>query len=490
MKRAAAYTRFSSDKQTEASTAAQMTQILDYAKKNGYSIVKTYSDEALSGFLDANKREGLKELIRDAKKFSFSYVLVWNFDRLARKRKIMLELREFLEENGITLISITQDIPKGPDGILIESVYDAMAEIYSWNLARNVMRGMLHGVKNGDLCGRNAPFGYRNVYNEGKRQLEIDPDKSEAVKKVFEMYAKGATLLQLAVWLNENKYRAQRGNAFTVDAVRWILTNEIYKGVMVFNQKRVRGKMNPYTDVVRVNAPQYAIVSESLWERAQRTRATRRPSTGLPPMLQGLFSCAACGRRVVFSKRGQNKFNKEHNTEAGGYYYCSHCKKSKKKYKVIGSQKLENAVLKEIRTEFDKVLQDIQAFTDEMNARLVEQSDYLGMRTLEQEIAQLDDAIKNLTTVIERGNTSQTIVNRVVELEDERGTKMKKLKQLAVQVDVAPFTTEEMKKQLTAYTESLEDNSVLRNLISGGTIDFARRKVVFVFLKRLRELAV
>lgn len=59
MKRAAAYTRFSSDKQTEASTAAQMAQILDYAKKNGYSIVKTYSDEALSGFLDANRREGL-----------------------------------------------------------------------------------------------------------------------------------------------------------------------------------------------------------------------------------------------------------------------------------------------------------------------------------------------------------------------------------------------------------------------------------------------
>lgn len=74
-----------------------MAQILDYAK-NGYSIVKTYSDEALSGFLDANKIEGLNDLITDAKRFYFSYVLVWNFERLARKRKIMLELREFLEE--------------------------------------------------------------------------------------------------------------------------------------------------------------------------------------------------------------------------------------------------------------------------------------------------------------------------------------------------------------------------------------------------------
>ena len=75
MKRAAAYTRFSSEKQTEASTAAQMAQILDYAK-NGYSIVKTYSDETISGFLDANKMEGLNDLITDAKMFYFSYVLV------------------------------------------------------------------------------------------------------------------------------------------------------------------------------------------------------------------------------------------------------------------------------------------------------------------------------------------------------------------------------------------------------------------------------
>ncbi|WP_333641373.1 hypothetical protein [Mesotoga prima] len=52
-----------------------MAQILDYAK-NGYSIVKTYSDEALSGFLDANKIEGLNDLITDAKRFYFSYVLV------------------------------------------------------------------------------------------------------------------------------------------------------------------------------------------------------------------------------------------------------------------------------------------------------------------------------------------------------------------------------------------------------------------------------
>ncbi|WP_214078095.1 recombinase family protein [Mesotoga sp.] len=164
MKRATAYTRFSSEKQTEASTAAQMAQILDYAKKNG------------------------------------------------------------------------------------------------------------------GLCGRNAPFGYINVYHDGKRQLAIDPDRSQAVKHLFEMYANGATMLQLAKWLNERKYKTQRGNAFTIDSVRGILTNEIYKGVLTFNKKRVRGKMNPYTDVVCINAPQFAIVSKDLWERAQKDTRHEKPN--------------------------------------------------------------------------------------------------------------------------------------------------------------------------------------------------------------------
>ncbi len=488
MKRAAAYTRFSSEKQTESSTAAQMAQILEYAKKNGYQIVKTYSDEALSGFLEADKREGLSELIRDSKQINFSYVLVWNFDRLARKRKIMLDLREELEGQGITLISITQEIPRGPEGIIIESVYDAMSEIYSWNLARNVMRGMIHSAKNGGLCGRNAAFGYINVYHEGKRQIVIDPDRSQAVRKVFEMYSQGETMLSIAKWLNEKKYKTNRGNDFTVDSVRNILSNEMYKGTIVFNRKRVRGKMNPYTDVVSINAPQYAIVDRDLWERSQKVRGTRNPLSGAIPILRGLFTCMKCGRRVVYSKRGKNKYNIEHGTEAGGYYYCSYCKKSKGITKSIGSLKLENVVILEIKREFDKALEDIDRFTAEMNVLLEKESNYLGIRTLEEEIEDIDKRIGHLTSVVEKGNTSQSIVNRLVELEDLRGSKMRKLK--SVSTDITPFTTEEMTEQLTNYSEGLRENRVLKNLIKGGTIDFQEREVTFTFLRRSRTLAV
>jgi len=46
---------------------------------------------------------------------------------------------------------------------------------------------------------------------------------------------------------------------------------------------------------------------------------------------------------------------------------------------------LEEVILKEIRNEFEKALQDIARFTEEMNKRLALESNYLGIRTLEEE---------------------------------------------------------------------------------------------------------
>ena len=47
--RAAVYTRFSSDRQSELSTQAQIRACREYAESNGIEIVHVYSDEAISG---------------------------------------------------------------------------------------------------------------------------------------------------------------------------------------------------------------------------------------------------------------------------------------------------------------------------------------------------------------------------------------------------------------------------------------------------------
>ena len=64
MARAAFYGRFSSNNQREESIAAQSRAADEYAKKNGYEIVRTYADKAKSGTSD-NRPEFL-QMIKDA----------------------------------------------------------------------------------------------------------------------------------------------------------------------------------------------------------------------------------------------------------------------------------------------------------------------------------------------------------------------------------------------------------------------------------------
>lgn len=128
MKRAAAYARFSSDRQNELSNQDQIENILRYAKTNDFQIVRTYQDEELSGFLGPEHREGLRSLMQESKRYNFQCILVWNFDRFARSRRIAQNLKQELKEMGLELISVTQALPIGSSRVLVESLYEGVAE--------------------------------------------------------------------------------------------------------------------------------------------------------------------------------------------------------------------------------------------------------------------------------------------------------------------------------------------------------------------------
>jgi predicted site-specific integrase-resolvase len=53
MEKAVIYARYSSDRQTEQSIEGQLRECEQYANKNGYQVIATYIDRALSGKMDA-----------------------------------------------------------------------------------------------------------------------------------------------------------------------------------------------------------------------------------------------------------------------------------------------------------------------------------------------------------------------------------------------------------------------------------------------------
>ncbi len=84
MNRAAFYGRFSSNNQRDESIDAQSRATKEFAQKNGYEIVAEYADKAKSGTSD--KRPEFLQMIKDAEKGNFQYVIVHKLDRFSRDK--------------------------------------------------------------------------------------------------------------------------------------------------------------------------------------------------------------------------------------------------------------------------------------------------------------------------------------------------------------------------------------------------------------------
>ena len=126
--KAVIYARFSSDRQREESIEGQVRECRDYAEQNGITIVDTYIDRAKSASKDTDKRESFLQMVRDSAKHIFDVVLVWKLDRFARSRYDSAHFKNILKKNGVKVISATEHITEGHEGIILQSILEAMAE--------------------------------------------------------------------------------------------------------------------------------------------------------------------------------------------------------------------------------------------------------------------------------------------------------------------------------------------------------------------------
>ena len=83
-KNAVVYARYSSASQNDQSIDGQVRVINDYAKKNGYRIIETYIDRAMTGRND--DRLDFQRMISDSYNKEFDAVLVYKLDRFSRNR--------------------------------------------------------------------------------------------------------------------------------------------------------------------------------------------------------------------------------------------------------------------------------------------------------------------------------------------------------------------------------------------------------------------
>lgn len=297
MATAAIYARYSSAGQREESIEDQVRVCRAAIEAAGDAVGHVYEDRATTG-TTTDRRAGFMRMVADAQRGLFSAVYVYKLDRFARNRYDAAVYRRRLKQAGVRLVSATERTGDGPDGILLESMLEGLAEYYSANLSENVRRGL---AGNAMKCRHNGirVFGYdhgpdgRYVVNEGE---------AAAVRRVFAMYQQGASFAEIIEALPA--VRSKGGGPLTVQAVGKMLRNDKYAGVYRYGDTVVEGGMP-------------AIIPREEFDAVQRRLAlrTRRRRSTVDYLLSGkLFDSE--GHRYQ-SSSGHGKSGRKYT-----YYRC------------------------------------------------------------------------------------------------------------------------------------------------------------------------
>ena len=313
---AAAYIRVSTDEQTELSPDSQLEEIRKYAQREGFLLLgdHVYIDAGISG-KKAERRPEFMRMIAQAKEENcpFSVILLWKYSRFARNQEESIFYKSILRSKcGIDVISVTEPLLAGPFGSLIERIIEWMDEFYSIRLSQEVKRSMTVNAQRGKL--QSSPsFGYRA---EGGKLVPL-PEEAAHVRRIFEQFAAGAGLWNIAKELNDQGVRTHRGNPFENRTVEYILRNPVYIGKLRWNPTG-RSRRDFFDEnIIVADGEHEPLISIELWQAAQermdRLKAQfgykARPTYELKHWLSGLVRCSACGGTLIFTKPHYFKCN-------------------------------------------------------------------------------------------------------------------------------------------------------------------------------------
>ena len=89
------------------------------------------------------------------------------------------------------VVSAKENIADGPEGIILESMLEGMAEYYSAELSVKVIRGHTENALKCKYNGGTPTFGFAIDAN---KQYQPDPVNAPIVLDIFKMYDTGSTM--------------------------------------------------------------------------------------------------------------------------------------------------------------------------------------------------------------------------------------------------------------------------------------------------------
>ena len=405
------YLRFSSERQKEQSIEGQLRDCISYCKRKGYRIVAIYVDRATTARKDVEKRVYFQQMISDSVHREWQYVIVWKLDRFSRNREDSAVFKMRLRKNGVKVESATENISKNPEGIILEAVLEGIAEYYSADLSQKITRGMRESALKCQCVGGHIPLGYKIE----DHKLVVDPETAHIVQEAFQLYANGETVAEICRMFNAKGYRTAKGVEFNRNSFKSMFRNERYIGVYTYRDIRIEDGVP-------------AIIDKDLFETVSRrlsknAEAPARGKAKVDYLLSGKLFCGHCGA----SMNGESGIGRKGITY---HYYSCYTKKRR-----LGCDKrpLKKEYIERIVAEdaynllTDELIDEIADMAIQQSEQDLKDNTHIPQLTIQ--LHEIDQSIENITAAIEKGIASETLMNRLVQLEREKKQVARKIKE-------------------------------------------------------------
>lgn len=392
------YARYSCDNQREESIEGQIRECKQYADRNDMCIIGEYIDRAFSAKTD--NRPEFQKMINDSNSKKFQAIVVWKLDLFAQNRYDSARYKTILKKNMVEVISATEVISKGAEGIILEAVLEGYAEYYSADLSEKVIRGMTENALKCKYNGGNVPIGY---FIDANKNYQIDKLTAPFVKDAFEMYASNMTMKEITEYLNQKGVRTSRNNNIEIRNMSVILRNRKYIGEYRY--------MNI---VIPDGIPQ--IVSKELFddvqEKLKRKQRNSNPGMKNKYILSSKLRCGKCNS-LMCGESGTSKTGKIYN-----YYKCSSVKRHLGcDVKSVRQEDFEKVVLEKVigylltETNINKITDAVLKINKKENASIL---------LLKKQYKCIVKNINNIVDAIAQGIFSNSVQEKLMELEQKK----------------------------------------------------------------------
>jgi len=320
--RTAAYLRYSSDKQRDASITDQLRNIKNHCHQNNWPDPTLYKDEATSGAL--LRRAGLDAMLQAAMHHEFDILLIDDFSRLGRDMAETPRIIKRLKFAGIRVIAVSGGLDTDQDGYKIQMfAHGLMGEMYLDDLAKKTHRGLTGQALAGKSAG-GISYGYKSVAIDDGFTRKVNLEQASWIVWMYEQYAAGHSPRAIASKLNEQQIPASNGGSWSHSAIYGdykrgigILCNRMYNGEYIWNRSQwikdpTTGKRKrierPESEWIINQVEHLRIVTPELWQAVQKRQlATRHKSKkakqagintggrGPKYLFSGLLKCGNCG---------------------------------------------------------------------------------------------------------------------------------------------------------------------------------------------------